>query len=1228
MSQSPWSVKGIDPKARAAAREQADRRGMTLGEYLNSMLLESDSSGPPDSGLSPVHGGAQIVSLTRGDGGPDDIRRLSSEIDRLAQKLEAAQVRSQRSMSGVDRSVLGLMGKVDATGRAQLQALERVAHTLSDIEAMQNALRTRIETIETDGTSGGKSADALRSLETSLGRLAETVQVRTSAIEREQADFRDLFEQKVEGVTERVDTFARSIDGVVGDAVRRMEQSILDTAETRTRGVQSQMSGRIDQIDEKVTAAERRMEQSLGRISDAASRFEQFETKAERAVTDTTGRMERALQASVDRSRQMSREVLDRVESIEDKTREAVSGLSDAMSRIGERLARAERTSGAAVANLERTLQALDERVQSQRGGVASEEVAQLKTAFQRRMDTLAEDLSRPMQTMRAEMERKLEEAMRSASPEKFDRLERSIRGLQDRLEKSETLQADAVEGMSAQVERMSRAVDERLRQVEANPSGVSIDDVRRELNGLAESIDEKLADGLEMRISAQEMGSRELVRSLDERFKKVDEARARDRAALTEQITEAADLIQRRNDEGLQILQMRIDEAKLGDGSQDFSSFATAFEQRVKDSERRSAEAIVQIGEQVARVADRLATQHVDSLRSLEGRLAESERLHETRLQDALNDMSRRLDELGDHTAGALNPVHNTVSSLARRLAEIEDRKGAAQHAVHPARTVNPPEIFDEEETVIEGAPAPLIAPAARNDDFLVIDEFAGRYPQDPEPANDADIVGVEPPPFDRVVEAKLFGEDPPAQVAPLETAHDAPAAQSVDDLLDADDDVLEPPPAAERPADRYVADLPEASDRPGEDYLAQARKAAQHGNRVPLAMVQPAGKRGMGKGLVAASAVTVLAVAGGGYWTFMRGKQEPAGEGFAKAEPSSPEAPATSDPHATSAVLFDGHAEAAPSPAPTVAAERATAAELFDDHGAHPAAAPAGAPAHAAPAAAPAEAPRAITIEQAAASGDPVALYDLAGQLIGGEDKSRAIGLFREAANKGLVMAQYRLAKLYERGEGVPRDMSASRQWTERAAIGGNTKAMHDLAVFFAEGDAGPQSYVSAVQWFRQAADHGLVDSQFNLAVLYQDGRGVSQDLPEAAFWYELAGRAGDTDGRRRAGELLAQMDNAAAEQVRRRARAWNARPAIARANGEFGRRAWEMATPEQVSEAQRLLTRLGYSPGTPDGRTGQATVNAIRAFERDSNLPVSGEATATLLRQLRQAALNAGG
>ena len=102
--------------------------------------------------------------------------------------------------------------------------------------------------------------------------------------------------------------------------------------------------------------------------------------------------------------------------------------------------------------------------------------------------------MSRPIHALRADMERRIDDAARNGNPEKFDRLERTIRQLQDQINVTEARQADAVEAMSAQVDRLSRAVDERLRAVETRGDERSIDDVRREIARLADTIDARLS--------------------------------------------------------------------------------------------------------------------------------------------------------------------------------------------------------------------------------------------------------------------------------------------------------------------------------------------------------------------------------------------------------------------------------------------------------------------------------------------------------------------------------------------------------------------------------------------------------------------------------------------------------------------------------------------------------------------------------------------------------------
>lgn len=52
----PWSVKGIDPKAREIAKDLARRSGLTLGEWLNQMIVETGEgeAAPPPPAAAPA----------------------------------------------------------------------------------------------------------------------------------------------------------------------------------------------------------------------------------------------------------------------------------------------------------------------------------------------------------------------------------------------------------------------------------------------------------------------------------------------------------------------------------------------------------------------------------------------------------------------------------------------------------------------------------------------------------------------------------------------------------------------------------------------------------------------------------------------------------------------------------------------------------------------------------------------------------------------------------------------------------------------------------------------------------------------------------------------------------------------------------------------------------------------------------------------------------------------
>lgn len=178
----------------------------------------------------------------------------------------------------------------------------------------------------------------------------------------------------------------------------------------------------------------------------------------------------------------------------------------------------------------------------------------------------------------------------------------------------------------------------------------------------------------------------------------------------------------------------------------------------------------------------------------------------------------------------------------------------------------------------------------------------------------------------------------------------------------------------------------------------------------------------------------------------------------------------------------------------------------------------------------------------------------YESALRLLNEDAAPEAVTRLQRLAEAGFAMAQYRLAKLYESGQGVAPDLVQARQWTERAAAAGNRNAIHDLGVYYARGEGAPRDDASAFRYFQQAAELGLVDSQFNLGVLYDEGRGVEANQGEALFWFMLAAQQGDEAATARVTALRATLTPFEIEQAAARVAAFEPTPSDPIANGVF--------------------------------------------------------------------------
>ncbi|MGA8690326.1 MAG: tetratricopeptide repeat protein, partial [Methyloceanibacter sp.] len=164
--------------------------------------------------------------------------------------------------------------------------------------------------------------------------------------------------------------------------------------------------------------------------------------------------------------------------------------------------------------------------------------------------------------------------------------------------------------------------------------------------------------------------------------------------------------------------------------------------------------------------------------------------------------------------------------------------------------------------------------------------------------------------------------------------------------------------------------------------------------------------------------------------------------------------------------------------------------------------------------------------------------AQYVIAARYAQGQGSARALALiwteaahwFGLAASAGLAPAQYRLTVLYERGDGVTKDLGRAQAWYTRAAAQGNVKAMHNLAVAASGGRGRDADYALAAKWFAEAAAYGLVNSQFNLCILAEQGLGMPKNLTEAYKWFSLAAATGDAEAAKRRDLVKAELPAAA--------------------------------------------------------------------------------------------------
>lgn len=482
-SGAPWSVKGIDPKAREVAKDLARRSGMTLGEWLNRMILEDD--GPEEITTQayfderpaktyyetarprePDYPPPLIERPTRYEAPEhpgDEIGRVALAMDRLTDRIEQSESRTGLAIAGVEHSVREAVARIESAEREHIAVAARFEGGLDELKGEQRGLADRLRRIEKED-AGTRSAEAMHALETALGKVA------THLYEGE-ARTRD----SLQALEERIDQVAGR-EPPAADPAAVIEEVIA-------------------QVGARLTAAESRTAEALKGLGEAFAtldgRLRTVETGAAPAMEQRLEALAATLTARVEASRA----------EIAQKLQASADGRFDRM---------------------ERTLSEVAEHVR-----VAEKTSAQAIEKMGQEVLTIADTLTRRVQTA----ETRSAEAIEQVGGE----VARIAQAVETRLGRADSVHAEALERLGAEIGRITERLAERMGAAERR-SAQAIDDVGEQVARVTERIQartERVSEELSERIRQSEERT---ARLLEEARDTIDRGLAENQRRIAEQ--------------------------------------------------------------------------------------------------------------------------------------------------------------------------------------------------------------------------------------------------------------------------------------------------------------------------------------------------------------------------------------------------------------------------------------------------------------------------------------------------------------------------------------------------------------------------------------------------------------------------------------------------------------------------------------------------------------------
>lgn len=414
----PWSVKGIEPEAREAAKQAARRAGVTLGAWLNQVIMDggTDEVGMPDAGVS--YTGRDTMNLSQNTApqaqpqisaqAPQtehiavDLAPVAEAVRDIVSRVEQSERRTLDLARRMEQSVGLLAERLDSSERHMDDAmpdphaydpLERKIQQLSErleqaergrgnigrkssddskaqMQALEKAVNAVVDHLETAERRTDESlADIRRTLSDIAGRVDEHEEEEA----REEAEARArAAEENMQTLAQRLEKMEQSVSNVGGQAVDAALRAIAEKDdEERHKATIDNLQAHLHDITQRLERAEKRTDETLKTfeltVTGIARRLEDIDNSRDQHLTqevdnrldEMAQRLHQSEEISLQAAQTIERAIAGMSDSLsvtENRSRETIDNLNVMLERMTDRLGRIERETKATRSSITQTV--------------------------------------------------------------------------------------------------------------------------------------------------------------------------------------------------------------------------------------------------------------------------------------------------------------------------------------------------------------------------------------------------------------------------------------------------------------------------------------------------------------------------------------------------------------------------------------------------------------------------------------------------------------------------------------------------------------------------------------------------------------------------------------------------------------------------------------------------------------------------------------------------------